>query len=123
MAEYPQDFKELAPAIAELRQRIPDVWAGYAQTRRAVMVEGALSVKHKELMALAIAIVKKCDGCIAAHARGAARNGASPDEVAETVGVTLLLEGGPATTFGPRAWLVYQQFKAETDAADPAARP
>lgn len=114
MTDYPQMLKDLSPPIAQLREAIPQVWSGYVQTQRAVMVDGALSAKHKELIALAISVVKKCDGCIAAHARGAARRGATPAEVAETIGVTLLLEGGPATVWGPRAWEAYQQFLDET---------
>ncbi|HVC39007.1 MAG TPA: carboxymuconolactone decarboxylase family protein [Candidatus Dormibacteraeota bacterium] len=115
MTDYPELLRELGPSISELRQAIPDVWTGYTQTHRAVMVEGALSVKQKELIALAISIVKRCDGCVAAHARGAARSGASPQEVAESIGVTLLLDGGPATVWGPRAWQAYQQFAGQNE--------
>ncbi|MGH7643287.1 MAG: carboxymuconolactone decarboxylase family protein [Candidatus Dormibacteria bacterium] len=113
MPDYPKVLKELAAPISELREAIPEVWAGYSQTRRAAMGEGALSAKHKELIGLAISIVKRCDGCLAAHSRGAARRGATSQEVAETIGVALLLEGGPATVWGPRAWEAYQQFAAE----------
>jgi AhpD family alkylhydroperoxidase len=113
MTDHSQVLKELSSPISELRQAIPEVWAGYTQTHRAVMVDGAVSAKNKELIALAISVVKKCDGCVAAHARGAARRGATPQEVAEAIGVTLLLDGGPATVWGPRAWEAYQQFASE----------
>lgn len=120
MTDHAQVLKDLSAPIAELRQAIPEVWAGYSQTHRAAMAEGALSSKNKELIALAISIVKRCDGCVAAHARGAARRGATPQEVAEAIGVTLLLEGGPATVWGPRAWEAYQQFVVEMG-SDPDA--
>jgi AhpD family alkylhydroperoxidase len=113
MTDYAEVLKELSSPIDELRKLIPDAWSGYVQTGRAVMVDGALSAKHKELIALAISVVKRCDGCVAAHARGAARRGATPAEVAEAIGVMLLLEGGPATVWGPRAWQAYHQFLAE----------
>jgi AhpD family alkylhydroperoxidase len=113
MTDYAEVLKELSAPIDELRKLIPDAWSGYVQTGRGAMGDGALSAKHKELIALAISVVKKCDGCLAAHARGAARRGATPAEVAETIGVTLLLEGGPATVWGPRAWEAYHQFLAE----------
>ncbi|MFZ0995757.1 MAG: carboxymuconolactone decarboxylase family protein [Candidatus Dormiibacterota bacterium] len=113
MTDYAEVLKELSSPIDELRKLIPDAWSGYVQTGRAAMGEGALSAKHKELIALAISVVKRCDGCLAAHARGAARRGATPAEVAEAIGVILLLEGGPATVWGPRAWQAYQQFLAE----------
>ena len=74
---------------------------------------GALDVKTKELIALAIAVSKECDGCIAAHAHAAAAHGARPEEVAEAIGVTFLMNGGPATLYGPRAFEAFQEFFAE----------
>ena len=55
------------------------------------------NTKIKELLALAIAVTRECDGCIAAHAHGAARNGATEAEVAEALGVAMLRNGDPAT--------------------------
>nr|MDT0665188.1 carboxymuconolactone decarboxylase family protein [Micromonospora sp. DSM 115978] len=54
-----------------------------------------------------------CDGCISAHAKGAAKQGAHPAEVAEAIGVTLLLHGGPATAHGPRAYNAFMESYAE----------
>lgn len=53
---------------------------------------------------------QECDGCIAAHARGAALKGATPTEVAEAIGVAILMNGGPATVYGPRAYAAFQEF-------------
>ena len=108
---YGKDVQaELRQPVRDLRERIPEVFGAYADTHRAVMKDGALDVKTKELIGLAIAISKQCDGCIAAHARGAARNGATEDEVAEAIGVTILLNGGPATVHGPRALAAFKEF-------------
>ena len=85
-------------------------WAGFAQMHDAALADGALSRKVKELMALALAVSEQCDGCIGAHARAAADAGATAEEVAETLSVTLLMNGGPATVYGPRAWAAYQEF-------------
>ena len=65
----------------------------------------------KEVIALVIAVRDECDGCIAAHARGAARKGATPEQVAEALGVALLMMGGPGTVYGPRAWQAYHEFR------------
>lgn len=119
--DHPEVLRELAQPVQELREEIPDVWSAYSAMHRAVIRDGALDARHKELIALAISIVKRCDGCIAAHARGAARRGATPSEVAEMIGVTLLLDGGPATVYGPRAWEAYHQFLAEMPPATPPA--
>lgn len=66
-----------------------------------------------ELIALAIAVTRECDGCIAAHARGAAGQGATAQEVAETMGVAILMNGGPGTVWGARAYAAFQEFAAE----------
>jgi AhpD family alkylhydroperoxidase len=59
---------------------------------------------------LAIAVSKQCDGCIASHARGAARQGATADEVAEALGVAVLMSGGPGTVHGPRAFEAFMEL-------------
>ena len=96
-----------------LREAIPEVYKGFAQLSRAAMSEGALSAKVKELIALALSAAQQCDGCIAFHARAAARKGATRDEVAETLGVLLDMTGGPGTVYGPRAWEAYNEFADE----------
>jgi alkylhydroperoxidase/carboxymuconolactone decarboxylase family protein YurZ len=45
--------------------------------------------------------------------RKAAKAGATPEEVAEGLAVALSMGGGPVTTYGPRAWEAYQEFRAE----------
>jgi len=89
---------------------IPDTYAGFAALQTAAMGEGSLPTKTKELIALAIAVVEQCDGCIAAHARGAAIAEATKEEVAEAIGVTFLMAGGPATVYGPRAYSAFCEF-------------
>ncbi len=101
---------ELRQPARDLREHIPDVIAGYANMQRAAMAEGALSTKVKELIALAVAVTRQCDGCVAAHARGAARHNATEEEVAEAIGVAILLNGGPGTVWGPRALAAFKEM-------------
>ena len=105
---------ELVGLGRRLREAIPGVYAGYAQLHDAAMGDGgALPAPVKELIALAIAVTKECDGCVVAHARGAARRGATAEEVAEAMGVTILMNGGPGTVWGPRAYGVFEEFAGE----------
>jgi AhpD family alkylhydroperoxidase len=69
-----------------------------------------LSAGTKELIALAIAITRECDGCISAHARGAARRGATLAEVTEMIGVAISMNGGPGTVWGPRALAAFHEY-------------
>lgn len=101
---------ELRSPTRDLREAIPEAWKGFAALHEAAVGEGAVPARLKEVMALVIAVVKGCEGCIAYHARAAARRGASPEEVAEGLGVALLMDGGPASVHGPAAWRAYQEF-------------
>ena len=94
----------------ELRHAIPQVYAGYRELHDSALAAGALDVRTKELIALAIAVSKECDGCIAAHAHAAVRHGATPQEAAEAIGVTFLMNGGPATVYGARAFAAFREF-------------
>jgi len=111
---------ELAPLGRDLRRAIPDVYKGFGELHHAALAEGALSTKVKELMALVIGVAERCDGCIASHARGAVKAGATKQEAAEAIGVTLLMVGGPGTVYGPRA---YSAFCEYYDAAHPDESP
>ena len=101
---------ELRDLARRLRMAIPAVYQGFGQLHEAALAAGALDTKTKELIALAMAVGQECDGCIASHARGAARAGATPEEAAEAIGVAILMNGGPATVYGPRAYAAFQEF-------------
>lgn len=93
-----------------LRDEIPEVYRSFNEMSSAALAEGALSTKVKELMAMVIGVVHGCDGCIASHARGAVRAGATPKEAAEAIGVAIFMHGGPATIYGARAYDAFREF-------------
>ena len=106
----PAVLDALSPLHRALRKAVPDVYQGFGQLHKAAFQPGDLDVKTKELIALAIGVVEGCDGCIASHAQGAAKAGATPQEAAEAIGVTFLMKGGPATIYGPRAYAAFCEF-------------
>ena len=108
---------ELREPGRALRRAIPEVYDGYRQMHTAAYAAGVVDQKTKELIALAIAVSKECDGCIASHARGAVRTGATEEEVAEALGVAIAMNGGPGTVYGARAFAAFREFlgKAGTD--------
>jgi AhpD family alkylhydroperoxidase len=112
MGHWNDVSKNLMEPTKSLREMIPDTWSGFAALHKGAMADGAaLSAAMKEVIALVIAVKDECDGCIAAHARGAARKGATPEQVAEALGVCVLMMGGPGTVYGPKAWQAYLEFK------------
>ncbi len=112
MEHFHQVQEDLRGPSRDLRQAIPDVMAARATLHTAAFAEGTLPAKVKELIALSIAITRECDGCIASHARGAVRRGASRQEVAEMIGVAISMNGGPGTVWGARAFAAFDEFSA-----------
>jgi AhpD family alkylhydroperoxidase len=113
--------KELAGPYRQLTEQIPDVMAAFGEVHRAAMADGVLPAKVKELIALAIGATRECDGCIASHALGAARQGATEAEVAEAMAVVILMNGGPGTVWGPRALAAHREFTQPNPSAVRAA--
>ncbi len=108
---------ELRGPTRSLRQAAPAAWEGFTKMHGAAVADGVLPGRVKELMALAIAVVKACDGCIAYHAKAAAGRGATPEEVAEALSVALLMDGGTATVYAPRAWAAFEEFASPVRSA------
>lgn len=110
MTTHRETLTESARLGRHMRELIPGVYEGYSSLHKAALDDGALSRKVKELIALAIGATRECDGCIASHARGAASAGATAQEVAEAMGVVILMNGGPGTVWGPRGLAAFDEF-------------
>ena len=111
MGHYHDEIRANQEAAKELRSKIPGTYDGFVQMARATFAEGELSTKTKELIAVAIAVADKCDGCIAAHTRSAVRAGATEQEFAEMLGVAIDMMGGPGTVYAPKAWEAFREFQ------------
>lgn len=69
-----------------------------------------LDEKTRELIALAVAVTTRCDGCFSAHAAAAQKAGASREEVAEALGTAIALNAGAAFVYSSRALEAFDQF-------------
>lgn len=112
---FPERYRELAQGFQKLGQSQPAVMKGFSAMHSAAGTDGALSPLTKELMALAIGITTQCTGCIAFHVHDAIKLGATRDQLAETVGVAVMMGGGPAVIYGVEAMTAYDEFMAESD--------
>jgi AhpD family alkylhydroperoxidase len=61
------------------------------------------------LIALAVAVTTRCDGCIAVHTEAAIRHGATKDEIAEALGVAVALNAGSALVYSTRVMDAFAQ--------------
>lgn len=112
MKNYPKTYRELRVAVRRLADAQPEVMSGFGRLHAAAVTDGSLPTRTKELVALGIAIAVRCDGCIAYHIADALRAGAEHDEIAETIGVAVLMGGGPAVIYGAQALEALRQFEA-----------
>jgi AhpD family alkylhydroperoxidase len=104
--------RELSTLMGKVRQGTPDVAKGFSQMAQASIQDGALSSKHKELMAVAISIAVRCDGCIGFHVKAALQHGATREELMEVIGLAIYMGGGPSFVYGAQALEAYEEFAA-----------
>lgn len=117
IADYPEHHRELQQLVGRLQEAAPEVTRGFAALHRGALAEGALDAKTKELMAVAISVATHCDPCIAYHVHDALRAGATREELAETIGVAVMMAGGPGLTYGAQALLAVDQFTGNAPSA------
>jgi len=113
MKNFPEHYKELNTWMEKLGLAIPEVMQGFGALHQASVKSGALDSKIKELIALGIAITVRCDGCISFHVHDAMQAGASKEEIAETVSISILMGGGPSVMYGIEAMQALSQFKEQ----------
>lgn len=107
--------RDLQRGFRALGEASPSVMKGFGTLHQAALKEGALPMATKELIALAIGITSHCDGCIAFHVHDALEAGATRPEIEETIGVAIMMGGGPAAVYGSDALDALLEFEAERD--------
>lgn len=111
-----KDFPAIAAALKSGMDKLGEGAPGTMGTFGGLMAETAgkdgtaLDVKTKELIALAIAVSLRCDGCIAHHAHAVLEQKASREELLDTLGVAIMMGGGPSVVYGIEALEAYDQF-------------
>ena len=96
-------IKEMDSAVFNLNEAAPEVMKTFSAMSRAAHGGGALDRKTKELLALGIGVATRCAPCIAYHAEGAHKAGASRQEIAETLGMAIYMGAGPSVMYAAQA--------------------
>jgi AhpD family alkylhydroperoxidase len=107
---WPDVTEELGGQLKNLRSGAPEVMKAFAVIAQAALAPKALDRKTKELIALAIAVAVRCDDCIGFHAKAAVEQGASSEEVAETLATAIYMGAGPSVMYASHAWGAFTQF-------------
>jgi AhpD family alkylhydroperoxidase len=110
MADAKEDAKALNEGMAQLGKEIPSVMKAFSELHEAASANGALTTKEKELIALGIAVSVRCHYCIVAHMGAALQAGATREEIMETLGVAILMSGGPGVTYSTEALRILDEL-------------
>jgi AhpD family alkylhydroperoxidase len=98
---------QLVAAVGNLARLSPETVRGYTALSAAGGKTGHLDAKTRELIALAVAVSLRCDGCITVHSAEVHKHGASKDEIAEALGVAVSVNAGAAIVYSARTLDAY----------------
>ncbi|QJG67253.1 carboxymuconolactone decarboxylase family protein [Mycoplasma phocoenae] len=96
------EIKEKINTISKNYKRFKDMETyneyldAFQNLNKVVYKEGAVSTKHKELTAVAIATSQRCEPCLISHIKKAIIAGATKEEIIESALVACAFSGGPA---------------------------
>lgn len=109
---YSAFLEQTMERIGNYGKANPDFMGAFFNIRQISGKPGALSSKHKALIALGISISAKCEGCIAMHVGEALKSGAVEEEIVETIATAIYMGGGPSVVFGAKAYDIFKEFQA-----------
>ena len=107
--QYKEITQNINQSLAKLRTQAPDVMKGFGLLAQAATQDGALDKKTKELIALALGVASRCDGCIGFHTQALGKLGASKQEVIETLGMAVYMGGGPSLMYAAEAISAFEE--------------
>lgn len=102
MQDWNSYRSDLLSKVGDYAKLSPDVMKGLQIMDGGAAKTGHLAPKMHELIALAVAVTTRCDGCIAVHTKAAVSHGATREEIAEALGVAIALNAGAALTYTAR---------------------
>jgi AhpD family alkylhydroperoxidase len=110
MLDWNEYRKQLAAGVKEIGQLNPDTIRGYMELSSAGQKKNLLGAKMHELIALAVAVTLRCDGCITVHTEAAIKQGASKDEIAEALGVAATVNVGAALVYSTHVMDAFKEY-------------
>jgi len=105
-------IKNINDNLGPFRKSQSEAMLGFGQLAKASMAEGAVSAKHKELIALAIGITQHCSGCIGFHVKALHRLGCTKQELEEMLAVCVYMGGGPGLMYVAEALKAWDDMAA-----------
>jgi len=99
MSDVRKILNDFMGGLGKFGEELPSVTQSFMGLLGSVYQEGALSVKNKEMISVAIGVYNRCEYCIVFHVYKALEAGATPQEIYEAAGVAVALGGGPSVAY------------------------
>ncbi|MGA9420796.1 MAG: carboxymuconolactone decarboxylase family protein [Rhodanobacteraceae bacterium] len=116
-----RDWKSLIEnmnaGVHSLHQGSPEMMKSFNQMARAAHSGSSLDGKTKELLALALGVSTRCVPCIAYHAEGAVKQGATREEILESLSMAIFMGAGPSAMYAAEALEAFDQFAERNNAS------
>jgi len=87
------------------------VYKSFVDIEQNTYKDGKLSKLQKELIAIGISVVTNCESCMEWHIKQALDDGATEDEILESIEVAIEMSGGPGTVAARFAMNVLDYYK------------
>ncbi len=107
-----QRVADSAAASKSYAEAAPDFLAAFNKLGEAAMANRPLDARTNELIILAIAIARQCEGCLMAHTKAALEAGVTREDMVAMINLSVLMGGGPASAYGATALEMYDDFAA-----------
>jgi len=104
-------LKKNRAAYGALLEHHPKLLAGFRGLNESQGGTGTLDAKTRELIALAVAVTTRCEGCIASHAQAARSAGVTEAELAEAMSTAIALNAGAAYVYSLKAMDAHKAFQ------------
>lgn len=113
---YREHTRAISQNLTPMRDGMPGVMKAFHELGKAASAEGVLDKKTKELIALALGVAARCDGCIGFHMQTLVKLGAKRSEIEEVLGMAVYMGGGPSLMYSANAISAFDEFSATATA-------
>jgi AhpD family alkylhydroperoxidase len=112
MLDWSNYRRQLGDGVKEMGILSPETLKGYLALSNAGQKADLIGAKTRELIALAVAVTLRCDGCIVTHVAAAQKHGATREEMAEALGVAMAINAGATLVYSARTLDAYSALSA-----------
>ena len=109
---YQARIDDMRAELRVMSKAIPDAMKGFGALSKAVHDSGALEVKVKEMIAVGMSVVQRCEPCILFHVEALMKAGATREEFCDVIAMAVQMSGGPGVMYAAHALACWDELAA-----------